>query len=248
MSDKNKTNNKYVTDDERERGKRIKELFDGLGITGEKFDEKYGLKIIDENGEEKDNPDGISYNTMKNHFVGKGLNIKNLVKYSKIFGVSTDYILFGGENSASIKEEPKDENKFELKKINEAIVLLMDIFGDDSVSYHDENINYPAHIEINIEVPQLVENARSIKNLRDEIKKSKNEDTKKWLSYGLNSTINAENMVVEKTKLGSFIYDSKKEKLSHIPEHIANPYDDVDEYVEEHYEIVSIEDDEELPF
>lgn len=182
----------------------------------------------------------LSKTTVDKHCNGQNMNVSSLMDYARIFGVSTDYLLFGKDSENSMKKEAENENQIPLREINKGIMFLIKFFGTDIIEIRERKYGEKA-IEISIDNTRLAENALKIKKLmeliRDDDGSIKNE-----LEKGLETVVNAENIVVEYKCFdgNSYIYNIKDEKL----ELKSDP--DIDD--KHSFEILEIIDDEHFPF
>lgn len=113
----------------------------------------------------------VAIGTVNDHFnknkPAKDIKSDILYKYSRLFGVTVDYLLSGeGEKEEKLKDSPKEI------KVIDAIVTLMEIYGVSCFDSHQEE-TYVAEYDRTYHVPNVdiqITNNNYVSDLVDKIK------------------------------------------------------------------------------
>ena len=180
-------------------GDRLKKLIKDAGMTQAEFAEK----------------NNFSKDTVVKHCNGQNMNVDSLKEYAKVLNVSTDYLVFGEEKIIE-QEEVHYENRVPLKIINEAIMLLMNFFGNDCVMVCDDNGDgRQKYISISINNNQMAQIVEGIKSMRELIDNPQYLNVKTNLEKTLVEMITAEGVIAEISSINGevYIYNPQVEEI-----------------------------------
>ncbi len=157
-----------------DRGERLKKLIKEKG-TQKSFFIKYGERL------------GVSFGSLRNYMAGSDIPLDVLRQLIDILDTTADFLLFGNGDRKATKDKSKSKDKIPLTDVYRSIKLLMEAFGEDIVSFGDDDVS------IRIRNHTILDGIYQIKRLMEI--RNENADIKETLEEVIEKIIKADGYV-----------------------------------------------------